>query len=190
MFHRHSQPMEPEAFISQIRDHYLEQFKLFVEQQRLTCAQGAAEVKLSLGDESEFYEQLYCADFIRNDGEPQIVELQPDRTLNFDVIEGSYGDAALEIAGLRWDDVVIHYDAPEPVAALAAWFDRWFDPADERHVEGQALGNVIHSLLVQPNMLSMDLGSAQTEALWEVLDLLEAAGSTSLRIDTSVNEEG
>lgn len=176
--------MNPEAFISQVREHYLDQFKAFVERQRLACAQGAAEVKLRLSDHSEVYQRLYCADFIKNDGDPQVIELLPERTLDFDVIDGSFGGAALVIEQLRWDDVVVHHDAPEPLDGLAGWFEKWFDPEDERHVSG-AVGNVIHSLLAKPNTLSMDLGSAEPDALWEILDLLEAAGATSLRITAS-----
>ncbi len=181
--------MNPEAFISQIREHYLDQFKAFVERQRLACAQGAAEVKLHLSDDSEVYQHLYCADFIKNDGAPQVIELQPERTLDFDVIDGSFGGATLVIEHLRWDDVVVHHDAPEPVHALASWFGRWFDPEDERHVEGEQVGNVIHSLLVQPATLNIDLGSAEPDALWELLDFLEEAGATSLRITSSRIEE-
>ena len=146
-------------------------------------------MKLALSDGSEVYQRLYCADFIQNDGDTQVIELQPERALYFDVIDGSFGGAALVIQHLRWDDVVVHHDAPEPLGALADWFEKWFDPEDERHVQGAAIGNVIHSLLVQPSSLSMDLGSAEPDALWEMLDLLEAAGATSLRITESRVEE-
>lgn len=181
--------MDPEAFISLVREHYLDQFKDFVEKQRLACDQGAAEVKLALSDSSEVYQRLYCADFIRNDGEPRVIELQPERTLDFDVIDGSFGGAAFVIEHLRWDDVVVHHNAPEPLGSLADWFVKWFDPEDERHVQGAAVGNVIHSLLVEPSSLSMDLGSAEPDALWEILDLLEVAGATSLRISASSDEK-
>lgn len=183
--------MDPAAFISEVREHYLDQFKGFVQRQRQSCTRGEAEVKLRLSDHSKVFRHLYCADFIKNDDEPQVIELKPERVLVFEPISGSFGGAALMIEHLSWDDVVLHHDATEPLDALQSWFERWFDPEDERHVNNGDVGNLIHSLVVQPQTLSIDLGSAHQDALWELLDVLEAAGATSLRITASrVQETG
>jgi hypothetical protein len=176
--------MNPEAFVSQIRDHYVEQFRAFVHEQRESSTKGAPEVKLRLSDESELFQHLYCADFIKGD-EPRVVELQPDRFLAFEPVSGSFGSAALAIEHLRWDDVLIRHDAREPLERLTDWFGNWFDPEDQRLDQANDLGNVIHSLLVQPGMLSLDMGSAATDALWDVLDILEKAGAKTIRISAS-----
>jgi hypothetical protein len=47
------------------------------------------------------------------------------------------------------------------------------------------MGDVIHSLLVEPGTLSVDMGTAASDALWDVLDLLEKAGAQSIRISAS-----
>jgi hypothetical protein len=176
--------MDPLSFVSQIREHYLVQFKAFVEGQRQSSSKGASEVKLRLSEESELFQRLYCVDFIKNDP-PEIVELQPDRVLTFDPISGSFGNAILNIEALRWDDVVIEHDATEPLSQLATWFDTWFDPEDRRHDSTAALGNVIHSLLIRDRRISVDLGTAETDALWGLLDVLEKAGAKNLRISAS-----
>lgn len=174
--------MDPESLIRHARELYLDEFIDFVERQNLASVQGAAEVKLRLSNRSEVYQRLYCADFVNNDGQPQVLELRPVRALQFPLIEGSYGEAVLVIEQMRWDSVVVRHDAPEPLDALAGWFERWFDPEDMRHVDGAVLGNVIHSLVVEPGTLSIDFGSSETDAFWEVVDLLVAAGATTLHI--------
>jgi hypothetical protein len=177
--------MDPTDFVKQIRAHYVDQFREFVRRQKQSSSKNASEVKLRLSDESEIFQHLYCVDVIKNDGEPQIVELQPDRVLSFEALSGSFGDADLTIEHLRWDDVVIHHDAPEPLEGLAQWFDNWFDPDDRRHDASAELGNVIHSLLVQPGTLSLDMGTAEADAFWDALDLVGKAGARNICVSAS-----
>lgn len=177
--------MEPEALIAMVREHYLEQFTAFVTSQKQSCEQGASEVKLLLSDESSIFRHLYCVDFIQNDSEANVIEFAPENVLTFEPMSGSFGTAALVIEHLRWDDIVVHHDAQEPAPGLADWFEKWFDPDDERYVEGGEFGNVIHSLLVQQGIVSADLGSADPEAFWDLLDLLEVAGARNLRVTAS-----
>ena len=72
-----------------------------------------------------------------------------------------------------------------PPNGVADWFRRWFDPDDERQVEGAELSNVIHSLVVRRGVLGTDLGTAPPEALLEMLEILEGAGATIIRIGSS-----
>jgi hypothetical protein len=173
-------------FLSRVRDHYVDQFRAFVKRQLENCSQGAAEVKLELNADSEIFRRLYCVDFIRNDGASKIIELQPDRVLNFEPITGSVGDAILKIEHVRWDDVLVYHNAQTDFGdALSGWFDTWFDPEDRRYVQGAELGNVIHSLGVRPQLLSVDFGTAEPEAFWELIALLERTGASELRVSSS-----
>lgn len=178
--------MDPTAFVAQLRDHYVAQFEAFADEQRQSCARGASEVKLRLSDESAVYRHLYCADFVRNDGQSEVVEFLPDRVLAFEPITGLLGTANLIIEHLRWDDVLIYHDlAPIPLDQIGDWFQRWFDPDDERHEQGAATSDVVHSLLLEPNRLSIDLGTAPPEAFWDMLELLVGAGATAVRVGSS-----
>lgn len=181
-----SEAPDAQMFLSRLRDHYVEQLLLFVAEQRRRCAQGAPEVKIELKTESSLLNRLYCADFICNDGEPEIVELQPERVLSFNPIGASLGNADIRFEHVRWDDILIHHNASADFAEpLAAWFEQWFDPDDRRYVAGAELGNIIHSVGVEPRRLTVDLGSATPDSLWELLNLLEKAGATELRISSS-----
>ena len=175
-----------QIFLSRLRDHYADQLLLFVADQRRNCIRGEAEVKIELEPGSRIFRSLCCADFVRNDGEPEIIEFTPERILSFEPIATTLGAADLRIEELRWDDVIIQHNGSfDPEQALGSWFDRWFDPDDRRYRSGADLGNVIHSVVVEPHKLVIDLGSAAPDSFWEVLDLLEKAGATELRISSS-----
>jgi hypothetical protein len=178
--------MDPAAFVTRIRDHYVDQFRDFAKQQRASCTVGAAEVKLQLSEQSGLLDRLYCADFIKNDGAQEIVELQSENFLAFEPIAGMFGKASLSIEHLRWDDVLIRHDLEEvPPGPLSRWFQLWFDPDDVRHDPSAELSSVIHSVLLQPNGISIDFGSADPNAFWDMLQLLEEAGATSLEVSSS-----
>lgn len=178
--------MDATAFVARVRDHYVEQFTVFAEEQSRSCTQGAAEVKFQLSEDSGVFRRLYCVDFIKNDGEVQAVEFQPENILTFDEITGSFGATALSIQHLRWDDVVIYHDVQIlPQEKVGEWFRLWFDPDDERHDMDAPLSDVIHSLLIQPESVSIDFGTAAPGAFWDMLELLEDAGATTIRVSSS-----
>jgi hypothetical protein len=178
--------MDPAALVTRVRDHYVDQFRAFAKQQRASCTVGAAEVKLRLNAQSGLLNRLYCVDFIKNGGAQEIVELQPEYFLTFEPIAGTFKDASLLIEHLRWDDVLIRHNLDEvPPEPLSRWFQLWFDPDDVRHDPSAELSVVIHSVLLQPNCISIDFGSADPNAFWDMLQLLEEAGATSLEISSS-----
>ncbi len=183
---RQLQRMDPTAFVAQIRDHYVNQFRAFAEQQRASCTRGASEVKIQLSEQSELFDRLYCVDFIKNDGVQEIVELQPENILTFEPIIGTFGKASLSIEHLRWDDVLIRHDVDAiPCDPLSHWFQLWFDPEDERHDPNAELSGIIHSMLFQAHCVSIDFGSASPDAFWDILQLLEDAGASRIEVSCS-----
>jgi hypothetical protein len=181
--------MDPTAFVTHIRDHYVDQFRAFAEHQRASCAQGSSEVKLQLSEQSGLFGRLYCVDFLKNDGASEVVEFQPEHILTFEPIVGTFGRASLSIEHMRWDDVLIRNDLDAlPLDELSHWFQLWFDPEDARHNPDAQLSGTIHSLLLQPNCISIDFGTADPEAFWDILLLLENAGASGLVIGSSKAE--
>ena len=173
-------------FLSRLRDHYVDQLRAFLAEQRRTSERGESEVKIELEPGSPFFHSLTCADFVRNNGEPEIVEFSSKRVLAFEPISTTLGKADLAIDRLRWDDVIIHHNASlDPEQVFGGWFDKWLDPNDKRFRPTIELGNVIHALAVEPNKLTVDFGSAAPDAFWELLNLVEQAGATDIRISGS-----
>lgn len=176
-------------FLSRIRDDYTQQLLVFVAEQRRNSLRGEAEVKLDLEPGTKAFRSMTCADFVRNDGQPEIIEFTPEHLLGFDPVAATLGNADLKINQLQWDGVVIRHDASfDPERILGGWFERWFDPDDRRYHGGADLGNVIHSLVVEPGQLTIDFGSAAPDAFWEILELLEKAGATEISIGGSPEE--
>lgn len=178
--------MDVPGLVAQVRDHFVEQFVEFAEEQRRSCTRGAAEVKFQLGEPGALFQGFYCADFVKNDDSRELIELKPGRVLSFEPISASLDGIALRIEQLHWDDVQLHHDlAVLPDDKVAAWFKRWFDPDDERHEPGAKVSNVIHSLSIEPNKLSVDFGTAAPEAFWSLLQSLKEAGASTIRVASS-----
>ncbi|MGF9563371.1 hypothetical protein [Neorhizobium sp. JUb45] len=178
--------MDTADFLTRIRNHYVDQFRAFMEQQQAACSQGASEVKLQLGEQSELFERLYCVDFIKNDGRHEIVDFQAENVLTFDPIVGTLGKTSLSIKCLQWDDVLIRHDLEGlPPDQLSHWFRFWFDPEDSRRDPNAELSETIHSMLIESNCISVDFGTANSGAFWEILQLLENAGATRIEVSSS-----
>ncbi|MGQ3282492.1 hypothetical protein [Bosea sp. (in: a-proteobacteria)] len=178
--------MNIESLIDRVRDHYVEQFSDFAVRQKEGAGRGAAEVKLQLGEASQLFGRMYCADFVKNDDESRVVEFWPEHVLEFQQINGSFGQTALTIDYLRWDDILFIHDVEAlPADALANWFRHWFDPDEERYDAKAALSGIAHSMVVTAKQVSVDLGTAAPVAFWDMLQLIADAGATHVRISTS-----
>lgn len=178
--------MDVPGLVAQVRDHFVDQFVEFAEEQRRSCTRGVAEVKFQLGGPSTLFQGFYCADFVKNDDGRELIELNPGRVLSFEPISASFDGVALRIEQLHWSDVRLHHDlAVVPDDKIAAWFKHWFDPDDERYEAGAKVSNLIHSLSIEPYRLSVDFGTAVPEAFWSLLHSLKEAGASTIRVDSS-----
>ena len=176
---------EFENLVVRVRDHYLEQFWELADQQSKRCNVGTAELKIGLNGQSELYKNAYCADYATRDGEIEVFDFSVERFLLFDPVTFDVGDASLFVDHLRWDDVAIEHDLPDvPADAIDRWFEHWFDPEDAAMRQTE----IIHSLLLEPGRISIDMGTAPPAALYEIIGLLERAGARSLRLTASKAE--
>lgn len=167
------------ALIRQIRDTYVDGFRDFVEEQHKTCITGGAEVKVPLGGQSKLFNKMYCVDFVSNDaGDSDVIEFHGDQYFSFTGLRGQLGDLRVTFTSMRWNDTIITHDLADlPTNALAAWFEQWFDPSDSHHDMAAEFSNTIHSLMVEPGLMTIDFGTAPADAFWSLLSLLEEAGT-------------
>ena len=179
--------MDLGGFLDTLRDYYVAALRAFVAEQRALHPAGTAEVKLGLQAASPLFGRRYRADFVGDAGAADgVCELVPDEVLEFDTVSLRAGLAYVSIEAMSWDDVVIDHDVEAvPGDALQAWFTEWFDPDDRRRGAGGDIGLAIHSLLVEPWRLSLDLGTAPPAALLGLIELLVQAGASSVRISAS-----
>lgn len=183
--------MDLATFLERVRNHYLEQFQQFTHAQQQCFDRGATEVKLRLAPESALFGKLYCVDFIGDSGQGHSVqELVPDDGLDFDRVSLKVGMAYVALQSMSWDDAVVEHDADTlSDDTLQPWFERWFDPESTRRLPGAPHADAIHSLLVAPNRLSVDLGTAPVDAFLDLLEILERAGARSMTVHDSRSAE-
>jgi hypothetical protein len=171
------------------RQLYLEQFRDFIAKRRAACPQGAAEVLLSVenndGSPPVEYQGLICADFVEaEEGKTTFWEFDPPRSLTFEPVGAHLHFMAIDIEGLRWDNVFAYYEpAVDLTEALAPWFDTWFDPGGKRVTgPGDEFSGVVHRLIQTPTHLCIDFGTAPADAFESLLETLAGAGIQRLRI--------
>lgn len=175
--------MDLPGLIERVRQHYVEQFEVFIDRQEQDASLGHAEVKFLIPEPTVLFRRFMCVDFVRNDNGVEAVTFEPEHILRFEPVSGSFGAMRLVVEALRWDIVVVHHDLPK-APTLDSWFQRWFDPDDERHDPSARLGGIIHSLTVEPCCISIDCGTAPSEALRQLLEGIELAGAKRVTINS------
>lgn len=175
--------MDIEGLIKEVRDHFLDQFRDFIRQERQSCSKGGPEVKLQLSQTSGIYRHLYCADFIRNDDQPNVIEFIPEYQLEFAPVTGKFGNIVIEIIAFRWDRVKITHTLPDlDHAHIDAWFDDWFDPDDRKYDQNSEFSHTIHSVTIEGQEICVDFGSAPVDAFWSLMGILEKSGAPQIKI--------
>ena len=96
--------------------------------------------------------------------------------------EGRISETELVLDSLRWDAVLIRHDVPDIDDAIEAWFAKWFDPDELRFEPGNELSNCIHAVHIGSNEIEVDLGTAPTEAFWQLLTCLAEANASTLNV--------
>jgi hypothetical protein len=180
--------MDTHGLVDHVREHYIDQFREFVELVQRQHGRFATEVKIALNDPPNGqFEDMFCVDIVAgHDRDMRLMELDPEFFISFDTIELDFGGARLFLESLRWNNVLFVHDGDQlQAAALSAWFRKWFDPADERQGKAAGLGNVIHSLNFAPGLIAVDFGTAETHAFWEMLAIIEGAGARDIRVTTA-----
>lgn len=168
--------------LDQVRDHYVEQFQAFLLEQGKRLG-GAGEIKLKLSEESQLYLQLYCADFVSGGDEPRVIELHPDRVLQFETASATIGQMEVSLASLSWDSAEFEVTGVNIEAEmLRDWFLKWFDPDDSRSDENAEISGNVHSVLLAENKISVDFGTSPVDAFHELLHLIAEAGATGVRV--------
>ena len=182
--------MDIQEFVSTIRDHYVQQFKIFVTNLTAEAKKGSAEVMLLLPHRDTLFDQNYCADFVKNDDGGSIIEMIPDQILTFDPMEGFIDETEVHFASMCWDDVTFEHDAPDDLQnPLEDWFNEWFDPNEYKAPLPDGLSGRVHHLSVREQSISADFGTSGPEAFWDLFNILTNCGAKKIRISTSRAEQ-
>jgi hypothetical protein len=178
--------MNGNEIIELARKTYVDQFAVFARKLSAEFPDGAAEKVCEIEKSTPLYASLYRADFVRqaDHGQPLIQDFQPDGYVTFDPLDGMAGGARVRMEQLCWDDVEITHDLKQDMTpVLKLWFEQWFDPDDKRLAANpNRQVDVIHAVGVHPGRLTIDFGTASTQAFWALIARLRDAGATSLTV--------
>jgi hypothetical protein len=127
------------------------------------------------------------ADYIPRDGGMKPGRVDSKTRVEFEPFVVLYGNCEVQLSPFTWDwlQVNVRGLGLEEVAVLAkSWFLRWFDVEDENEPNEQGLFGVVHffgdpSAAESEVRLTLDLGSAPSEALNELLWQLSSHGAES-----------
>jgi hypothetical protein len=169
--------------VAKVQEHYLSQFRDFIQRQRELCKVGSSEVKFSLGGDTNAFDCIAVIDFVQNDNGVEGILFEPEKVLSFERIEGCVGNAELVMTGLRWDGAVIRHDVKDVERAIKNWFMSWFDPDETSRFDTSGdMSCCIHAVYIEPQELQVDFGTASPEAFWELLDCLASAGASQIEV--------
>ena len=181
-------PSEPVVnLIRTVRDHHIGHFVAFTDSCTERWPTGRAEVKFNIPDNGYLYRTLYCADFVAKvDDELVVRELEPDTIFSFDPVAFDVRGVPVQMDRLEWNSLRVRHDADtlDP-QALDRWIDDWFDPQDDRLDPASLICGVIHALFITPGEMNVDLGTAEPEAFWRLLELVAASGATKIGVTSS-----
>jgi hypothetical protein len=90
-----------ERLVTRVRDHFVAQFKAFVEEQPRLYPVGTPELKLNFNRHGDLFKDLYCIDFASHEGEWELRELQPENVLLFAPFSFPVGAAMVTFEALR-----------------------------------------------------------------------------------------
>ncbi|GJL90960.1 hypothetical protein [Hyphococcus sp.] len=168
--------------VENVRDHYFAQLESFVEQELAACTMCSPEVKFQMPEDNAIYGDLYCVYFVENDNGPVVTELAIETGLGFSESRGTRGGVEITLSTMRWDNVRIEANKPIADEDIETWFNYWFDVEEVRYDDAKTLGNIIHSALIDGPSISIDFGSSEPRAFWELVDALSVTGVTSITV--------
>jgi hypothetical protein len=175
--------LEFEDLIELVRDSYISQFSDFIDRVSKEHGDGSGEVKLKLSGDSALYRNYYCADYVRADDGGNVIELAPDEEVTFDPVDVVLGQMDMRVERLQWNDVTLKLEGVLDSRDLDEWFETWFDPDDTTFDPDTRFSGNIHSLTVDDEGVHVDLGTAPTEALVDLLVTIEDLGYRKVTVN-------
>ena len=132
------------------------------------------------------------ADVITAAGENagESIQVDSQSQLDFAPIHFSIAETAVELAPFIWDWLSLEVSGlaqDQAAQVLIDWFNQWFDGEDENPVNDAGLQEVIH-FMSDPEAtadgfkLTIDLGSAPSEAVEDLLFALSDAGAAKVQL--------
>lgn len=176
--------MDLDQFLSDMQSAYVAEFVAVYSAEQQRHESIASEIALEIS--GGVYRNVYVADFVvQQDGSRSIIELGPtDRTVLGPAIFEDHG-FAVHFDAVSWDAMTFQLPRRTSLdGALDPWFDRWLD-VNRVPQSGVIIAGIIHSVVIGPDGISVDFGTAPAIAAEELLAILRDHGARAVQVTSS-----
>lgn len=176
--------MELKEILNKHRDYYLEKFSNYTNSIDDVIIELLIEMPY---EEPEEIFRLFRYDCATKGKEgPNLKEFNADGFLNHKEINFSINGKTIVLAPIGWNGVDISVDNySSDIIDIVNWATKWLDPQDEKAQDSNNLQGVIHNISKPEKVnekitFSVDFGSAPTEAVLDLLEILSKDSKASL----------
>lgn len=173
--------LSPSVLVEQAGQRYRQTLQDFIRAQAAEDSRSVGEVLLALPDRPDPY-SLWRVDLLRpnRDGEYDFVELSPGQFLSLgQPMPLLQAPLPVTLHPISWHGIQFWVSRePEDCSAFEQWTRRWIDANDEGEAsQDTGLVGRIHNVTSFESaggswwMTSVDFGSAEADAFWELLDV-------------------
>ena len=182
--------MELQEILNKHREYYLEKFSNYVN----SIDDPIIELLIEMPyEEPEEIFRLFRYDLATKGKEaPNLKEFNADGYLNHQELNFSVNGKTIILAPIGWNGVDITLDNHSTdISNIVVWATKWLDSKDEKVQDSNKLQGVIHNISKpekedDKTTFSVDFGSAPTEAVLELLDILSKdSKATNIKLDST-----
>jgi hypothetical protein len=175
------------ALIDRVRTPHVEAYARWLKEQVAANPLGAGEHLFEIQAETNFARKLCRVDFVLTSGDNAArKEFSTGKIVGFPPMEGEVDGVQVQLQPFRWDNVIVEIpDAIWDKDLTIAWFNKWFGFVNGSPVRSpkDKPGEHIHICAwVEPGQLRLDLGSAPSLALLELIKVGQQSGASTVVI--------
>ncbi len=184
--------MKFQEILERQRNVYLRQLAGFYASRTSGAKELLLELKLG-ASESVF--NLYRIDYAETtaDSQTKLEELSPDTYIDHKITTFETEKLKIELHPFYWHGCKVTVaNSGLLTNQLVRWAEKWIDINEINSTNVDGLSNVIHSVSILQSEneqleISIDLGSAEINALMELILLAEQIGAETVTISSSIN---
>jgi hypothetical protein len=171
--------------IASVREDYVDQLVAFIAEERLRDPSAEPGRRLAM-PQSTLFARAYVPDVYVAGPQERMSDLVPrQRNGKLPAFSFSAPNLTVEFDDLWWDDLRVDHNGAYTAPLISAWFRRWFPAEDGAPPRGEGVEGFIHSATVDEKWITLDMGSASTKALYELLNVTQKCGASLVHISAS-----
>ena len=172
--------------ITSIRADYVEQWNAYVAARQASDPSVYIERRLAMPEDSKLFARSYVPDVSVGDPMFSMSDLVPrprdGKIPSFDLNSTNF---AVHFDDLWWDDVRIDHDGSFTGERVSWWFNRWFPSLNADTPRAEGVRGFIHSATVNEKWISVDFGTANVSALFNILTVAQRCGAKTARVTST-----